>query len=430
MKFLASTAALAVLAAPALADVTTTTCTETDVVTEWMTVTAYTTINDCSPISTVVTPCGVCAPSTVTAWTQVITSTTTSTYPTSTYCPTPGYYKECSCQIESPQWIYFDTPCEVEYACPYQDWYFMNSKIVYVYVKNNGQQLGSWQENWNMYPTMVPNPVVTYFPNPTIVVINDITINITNAPTYYTYTTTATSTVTSVSTVTATPAPNPGAGTPVQTFKLVGTLNGQTGVIVQEGGNLVFVPGDSTAGVAFTLTSTGELMTANGQYVSLSFANGNGSPFVYGAALRKRAVADGIYFGIFSAGGSFGMSIDGTTITIQICGANALSGSDGLMNGCTQITLTITNVDAPISSAPASSGFPSASPSFTATSPTSIPTLPISFQPTSLPTSLLPSGLEIPTSLPSILPSSILNNTLVIKRARMAPRGVKFVNAH
>jgi hypothetical protein len=471
MKFVASAAALAALAAPALADVTTTcTATKTDVVTQWMTVTAYKTINDCSPISTVVTPCSACAPCTVTAWTQPITSTTTSSYPTSTYARTAGYYEECSCQIASPQWIYFDTPCEVEYSCPYQDWYFMNTKTVYVHARHNGQDLGSWEEHWDLKPTMVPSPVVTYFPTPTVVVINDITINVTVAPTYITYTTTATSTVTSVSTVTATPTgvTNPGAGTPVQTFKLVGTLNGQEGVIVQQGGNLVFVPGDSTTGVAFTLTSTGELMTANGQYVSLTFANGNGSPFVYGAALRKRDIADGTYFGIFSGSGSFGMSINGTTITIQICGANALSGSDNLMDGCTQITLTITSVNTPISSgissapssAPASSpssapssiptpasGFPSSSPSFTGTIvpasalPSNIPSAPISY-PTIIPTSDLPSGiqsllptllpssgLEIPTPLPSILPSGIINDTLVLKKARMA-RGVKFVYAH
>lgn len=464
MKFVASATALAALATTALADVTTTcTTTETDVVTEWMTVTTYTTINDCSPISTVVTPCGACAPCTVTAWTQSITSTTTSSYPTSTYAPTAGYYEECSCQIDSPQWIYFDTPCEVEYSCPYQDWYFMNSKTVYVHVHKNGQDLGSWEEHWDLNPTIIPSPIVTYFPTPTIVIINDITINVTAAPTYITYTTTATSTVTSVSTVTAAPTDvaNPGAGTPVQTFKLSGTLNGQDGVIVQQGGNLVFVPGDSTTGVAFTLTSTGELMTANGQYVSLSFANGNGSPFVYGAALRKREIADGTYFGIFSAGGSFGMTINGTSISIQICGANALSGSDNVMDGCTEITLTVTSVNSPISSgissapssAPysvaASSGFPSSSGSFTLPAslipssalPSSIPTSPISY-PTIIPTSLLPSGiesllptlipssgLEIPTPLRSILPSGILNDTLVIKKARMA-RGVKFVYAH
>jgi hypothetical protein len=301
----------------------------------------------------------------------------------------------------------------------------MNSKVVYVHVKNNGHDLGSWHEHWDLNPTVVPTPVVTYFPNPTIVVINDITINVTVAPTYITYTTTATSTVTSVSTVTAAPT---GAGTPVQTFKLAGTLNGVTGVIVQQGGSLVFVPGDSAAGVAFTLTSTGELMTANGQYVSLTFSNGNGSPFTYGAALHKRAIADGTYFGIFTASGSFGMSINGTTITVQICGANALSGSDGLMNGCTQITLTITSVDAPISSAPASA--PASTPASSGIpAPSSSPA---SFEPMSIPTSAIPSeipsSVEIPTSLPSILPSGSVNDTLILKKARMA-RGVRFVNA-
>lgn len=448
MKSVASVAGLAAFVLGALADKTVTSC---STITEWATV--YSTIDVCSTISTTVTPCGQCAPATVTAWTQPITSKTSSSYPTSTYCPTPGYYTECNCQVTQPKWIYYEQPCEVEYICPYVDWYYLNPKPVTVCVVVGGKTIGVPRtQTWHAGPTVIvkPTPVVTYIPNPTIIVINDITINVTAAPTYITYTTGVTTTVTTTTTVGPGPTDitDTDPGTPVSTFKLSATLNGEDSVVLQEGGSLVVAPAtNDTTGGSFTLTSTGELMTADGGFVSLTFANGQAGPFTYGGKLRKRAIPDGIYFGVFSVGGGFGMSINGTGITIQVCGGNVLSGSDGLMGGCTQITLQAVPVDATFpssaipssaapssafSSAPPSSAFPSsAAPSGPSPSGSSLPTNFPSSLPSTAPISatVLP-GSDLPSASPSVslplssaLPSSNLTN---INGRRRAVRGMKF----
>src|SRR5579862_7184862 len=408
MKSFSTVAAFA-LALGVLADKTvTTTCVQVSTTTCWSTSTAYSTINVCTPISTVVTPCGACAPATVTAWTQPITSTTTSKIPTSTYCPTPGYYTECACTVPTPQWIYYEQPCDVEYVCPYVDWYYMPSKPVVVIVKVNGKPKPARTETWTVGPTGIvkPTAIVTYIPNPTIIVINDITINVTAAPTYITYTSSVTTTVTTTATVAPT-------GVAVSTFKLSGTFNGEPVVVLQEGGSLVVAPASDDTDAGFTLTSTGELLASGGGLVSVTFVNGVGSPFTYGGVakrgLDKRAIADGTYFGTFSASGTFAMTIDGSSVTIQVCAGNVLSGGDGVMSGCAAITLQAVPVDTPLSSSLPSSA-PSSAP---ATS------MPISSSPTSeIPSSAFPSSAptEFPSSspvsagaLPTSAPSSIVS---------------------
>src|SRR5579859_744635 len=117
-------------------------------VTEW--VTEYQTVNYCRPISTTVTVCDMCAPCVITGYTQYVTSTKKSTYPTSTYCPSPGYYDQCGCYIDYPQWIYYDTGCDVEYICPYQDWYFFTVIVVEIVVKINGQIFADYNEQWEI----------------------------------------------------------------------------------------------------------------------------------------------------------------------------------------------------------------------------------------------------------------------------------------
>src|SRR5579859_1498218 len=385
-----------------------------DVYTQWVTV--YETVNDCSPPSTTVTVCDVCTPCIITAWTQCITSTTTSIYPTSTYCPKPGYYKECDCTIDYPQWIYYDISCDVEYVCPYQDWYFLETKVVEVFVKVNNVIYNSVQEEWNII--IVPTPVVTYIVNPTIIVVNDITIDVTIAPTYITYTTDVTKTETKTITATvypsaspsgnvnpdsrhpsvgpssvpssipnggpsvipsfvpsgsqlpipstapqsvapsAAPSTGPDTGSPVSTFKLLANIGGTDAVIMQQSGSLVLTPAtNSTTGVAFTLLSSGEMMTPDGQYVSLTFTNGEAGEFTYGPKLSKRelmkrAIADGTYYGVFSADGGFRMTIDGEALTIQVCGdGNVLSAGVGAMGGCNTIALE----SAPVDETPSSS---------------------------------------------------------------------------
>jgi hypothetical protein len=417
MRLLTSTALLASLALGAAAG--------DKIYTEW--VTEYQTVNDCSPPSTTVTPCDICTPCVVTAWTQCITSTKTSTYPTSTYCAQPGWYDECNCQIDTPQWIWYDTDCNVEYICPYQDWYYLDTKVVEVVIKVKDEVCDTIEEQWDIVysPTIivVPTQIVTYIVNPTIIVVNDITINVTVAPTYITYTTDVTSTATvtatetktitqypsgaatgtvnpdsrnpttpassvpTIASVTApvsTPAasssiPDPGTGTPVAEFKLTTTIDGSEAVIMQQGTSLVLVPAnDSTDGVAFTLTSTGELLTADGSFVSLTFSDGEAGAFVAGAKLSKRelakrAIADGTYYGTFSAGGGFGMTIDGESVVIQACGtANLLSGSSGIMSGCNALTLTSEPVDTPVSSIPVST--PTSTPASTPASTTATDT--------------------------------------------------------
>jgi len=407
MKYLASTVLLGLLAlGGSIAEVNA----NANIYTQW--VTEYVTVNDCSPPSTTITVCDVCTPCVITAWTQCITSTTTSTYPTSTWCPQPGYYDECACTIDYPQWVYYDTDCDVEYVCPYQDWYYLNTKVVEVYVKVNNVVCNTVTEEWNII--VVPTPVVTYIINPTVIVVNDITIDVTIAPTYITYTTDVTKTETKTITATvypsasptgnvnpdshspsmgpssipsmaptapgsiapsaapsASPSTGPSSGDPVSTFKLTTTIDGSGAVIMQQSGSLVLTPADdSTTAVSFTLLSNGEMMTADGQYVSLTFTDEQAGEFTYGPKLTKRellkrAIADGTYYGNFTANGGFGMTIDGEGVTIQVCGdANILSGGVGIMNGCTGI-----NVESePVDTAPSSS--PSA-PSSTAIQPPS-----------------------------------------------------------
>ena len=132
------------------------------VYTSWVTV--YETVNDCGPFTTTVTPCDICTPCVITAYDQCITSTTTSTWPTSTYCPTPGWYDECSCQISQPQWIWYDVPCEVEYSCPYQDWYFMDEKDVDCVVKVNGEICDEKKERWTVTVSKTITKTLTDYP--------------------------------------------------------------------------------------------------------------------------------------------------------------------------------------------------------------------------------------------------------------------------
>jgi hypothetical protein len=480
MRLLTTTALLASIALEAVASVDKT-------YTEW--VTEYQTVNDCSPPSTTVTPCDICTPCVITAWTQCITSTKTSTYPTSTYCAQPGWYDECNCQIDTPQWIRYDTDCNVEYVCPYQDWYYLNTKVVQVIIKVKDVVCDTIEEQWDIVysPTIivVPTQIVTYIVNPTIIVVNDITINITVAPTYITYTTdvtsTATVTATSTRTITQYPSgspigsvnpdsrnptappssvpipsvapssvpapansgvPDPGTGAPVTEFKLVTTIDGADAVIMQQGTSLVLTPATNSAdGVSFTLTSTGELLTADGSFVSLTFSNGEAGAFVAGAKLSKRdlakrAIADGTYYGVFSAGGGFGMSIDGEAVVIQACGsANLLSGSTGVMSGCNALTLTSEPVDTSVpSSSPVSTHASTAPGSVGGSEPTTPPTNPTTPPVSNGPDPTTPTGGSDPNptntspdpspSGPPTFPNGTDNST-VARKPRMA-RGMKF----
>jgi hypothetical protein len=109
------------------------------------------------------------------------------------------------------------------------------------------------------------------------------------------------------------------------------------------------------------------MMTADGQYVSLTFTDGEAGEFTYGSKiskreLMKRAIADGTYYGVFSADGGFGMTIDGEALTIQVCGdGNVLSASVGAMNGCSTIALQ----SAPVDETPSSSSTPASTPAST-----------------------------------------------------------------
>jgi hypothetical protein len=145
--------------------------------------------------STVTSACESCPVATITAAECEITSCTTTYTATSTYCPTAGVYT-CGTEtvtVPAATWVYYVEPCPTNYVCSYDDWCSDSQHfVVYEYI---GTYLAGTYE-CDMDSWVEPCPTSQYFPEPTICVINDIEINITVAPTWYTWNTYTTTTTT------------------------------------------------------------------------------------------------------------------------------------------------------------------------------------------------------------------------------------------
>ena len=180
----------------------------------WVTTTLTQTV--CSTPVTYVPPCASCTPQVVTCPTQPITTVCSSATITSTYCPTPGVYTIYGevCTVTQPQHWYYSTPCEVQYVCPYDEWtqpVKHVTQIVYI----QGEEKTRHDVEWKTTTTSV----TTYVPKPTIIVVNNVSINVSVAPTYVTYVTSVVATSTVTSTVVVT-----GSGTALPTGTATGTL--------------------------------------------------------------------------------------------------------------------------------------------------------------------------------------------------------------
>jgi hypothetical protein len=145
--------------------------------------------------STITSACESCPVATITAADCEITSCTTTYTATSTYCPTAGVYT-CGTEtvtVAAATWVYYVEPCPTNYVCSYDDWCSDSQHfVVYEYI---GTYLADTYE-CDMDSWVEPCPTSQYFPEPTICVINDIEINITVAPTWYTWNTYTTTTTT------------------------------------------------------------------------------------------------------------------------------------------------------------------------------------------------------------------------------------------
>jgi hypothetical protein len=164
--------------------------------------------------STVTSACESCPVATVTAADCSITSIKSGYKATSTYCPTAGVYT-CGTEIvtvATPTWYHYVELCPTQYVCSYEEWCKKDKHfVVYEYIGTYLQEVYECDVNeYYEYGLWVhPVPTSKYFPQPTIVIINDIEINITVAPTWYVWNTYVTETTTSTVTSTVTTTPNP-----------------------------------------------------------------------------------------------------------------------------------------------------------------------------------------------------------------------------
>ena len=182
-------------------------------VTKVMTETATKSVSYCPPppppmTSTYVTPCPVCPVQTITVSSQYILASVTTTYkPTSTACPVGTCsYGTTYVYCPTPTTVYYSEICPTSYYCPYSV-YILPTKVYDVYCYEGTQVTTYRQESY--CPTTTTVTTTKYIPEPTIFIYNDITINITIAPTIITYASTTTVTSVTTDTVTFTPPPPP-----------------------------------------------------------------------------------------------------------------------------------------------------------------------------------------------------------------------------
>ena len=244
--------------------------------------------------STVTSACESCPVATVTAAECLMTSINTGYVATSTYCATAGVYT-CGTEvvtIATPTWYHYVELCPTQYVCTYEEWCKQNRHfVVYEYIGTYLQEVYECDMNeYYEYGLWVhPVPTSQYFPQPTIVIINDIEINITVAPTWYVYDTTVTETTTSTVTSTVTgairpttqnnpfsslpsgaPSSNPSAPAPTGTFSLAGLVNGEPVVLVIVDGQLEASIDPNAVGAVFLPITNGILQDSNGNVCGLS----------------------------------------------------------------------------------------------------------------------------------------------------------------
>ena len=381
--------------------------------------------------STVTSACESCPVATVTAADCAITSIKSGYKATSTYCATPGVYT-CGTEtvtIAKPTWYHYVELCPTQYVCSYEEWCQNNKHfIVYEYIGVYLQDVYECDVNCYEETGLWVHPIPTsmYFPQPTIVIINDIEINITVAPTWYSWTTYVTETTTSTVTSTVTspypsgsvnptnrsiaPSSYPSAAPsgPVgetQAFSLVGTVDGVPAVLIALDGQLQATTDPNAVATTFNPIADGVLTDSDGNVYGLAAL---GSPVTYSApsGLTKRDL------NIVWINGSDGpiATYNGEDLVYSACSTGT--------NGTSSINLDVSSVSGcssftPFAAAPGTtpseegstpSSAPSAAPSTTGTSPSSAPSG-NSAAPSSGPTGT-PSPSSSPTASESAAPSS------------------------
>lgn len=353
--------------------------------------------------STVTSACESCPVATVTAADCSITSVTTGYKATSTYCPTPGVYT-CGTDtvtVPSPTWVYYVELCPTNYVCSYEDW--CSSKkhfIVYEYIGTWLQDMHECDtDEWEQTgPWVHQVPASKYFPEPTICIINDIEINITIAPTWYTYNTWTTDTTTTTTTTTWTtptwapsgsgypsgsirpqsrgshPSSAPGSspssppvvsnpGTyPPGSFSLTGSIGGVDVVLVAVNGQLVGSTDPNAVGTAFLSITDGILEDTDGNIYVLVGLN---QPITYHAGPVRLAKRD---LDIFWLPGPVA-TLANSTLSYSACNSTGAATIDlgfGTVPGCGGFTPVVVDPG----SNPAGVA-PSSGPSSTPAGPTS-----------------------------------------------------------
>jgi hypothetical protein len=374
--------------------------------------------------STVTSACESCPVATVTAADCSITSIKSGYKATSTYCSTSGVYT-CGTEvvtIATPTWYHYVELCPTQYVCSYEEWCKQNKHfVVYEYIGTYLQD--SYECDVNEYEQsglwVHPIPTSQYFTQPTIVVINNIEINITVAPTWYTYTTLATETTTATVTTTVTGAVNPGQGATstipsaspstgavVGSFSLTGLVDGEPVVLIAQDGTLIATTDPNAVATTFLPITNGVLEDINGNVYVIAAL---GSPITYTTAAAARFVKRDL--NIVWVDGAIGLIAEylGEALIYSAC-----VDSFGLFTiNCDTTEKSGCSLFQPIKASPGihpGAGTTSTAPSSVPTSaPTSEPTSAPSVTPSASPSN--PVSAEPSSAAPSVAPSSAPNST-------------------
>ncbi|ODQ50394.1 hypothetical protein SAICODRAFT_73439 [Saitoella complicata NRRL Y-17804] len=268
--------------------------------------------------------------------------------------------------VTAPTTLTQEYPCPTQYVYP---WAAAPTGPVTVTVYKTVivgafPSVAVWTETWAPVPTtwtteyVAPTTVTSYVPAPTTIIINnDITIDVTIAPTFITYettatvtstvTSTATSTVSAITTETVTTSAAASA-TPLTLYAdNAGTL------ILAEDGTLVFE--NNTAPTVFGLNANTGALTIFSTGETVATTNDDNSAFTTTTALARRSLnllakrQSGLIAGFWRLIGTIlNFAINGETQVLAACPASRASRFSlrhfgrgrRLATGCFVVTLT------------------------------------------------------------------------------------------
>ncbi|BFZ64852.1 hypothetical protein YB2330_006005 [Saitoella coloradoensis] len=268
--------------------------------------------------------------------------------------------------VTAPTTLTQEYPCPTEYVYP---WAAAPTGPVTVTVYKTVivgafPSVAVWTETWAPVPTtwtteyVAPTTVTSYVPAPTTIIINnDITIDVTIAPTFITYETTATVTSTVTSTATSTVSATTtetvttsaaASATPLTLYaENAGTL------ILAEDGTLVFE--NNTAPTVFGLNANTGALSIFSTGATVATTNDDNSAFTTTTALARRSLnllakrQSGLIAGFWRLiGAILNFAINGETQVLAACPASRASRFSlrhfgrgrRLATGCFVITLT------------------------------------------------------------------------------------------